>query len=264
MALLTAVILSVGKKHANEVATCVKTLLADCDENDTKEGNIEKFFLLNQRMYKVISPNSPDTTECWIGATLGGLSSSGSIERLSHEMILVNYERYISVRSISGMPDEVSETLSLFNVVPHEASKMFFCADNETASTESKGMGSTGAEKYGKAYLASLRTELHLPLHPLTPEEQEMVPVMSEYYVVNDSILRVARLVKKKWNSPNYDLAPNIILEGDAGSGNTAGVQFLASMFGSPYTKMTMNATMDPSDLFGTMLPVVNEIDMAA
>ena len=88
-----------------------------------------------------------------------------------------------------------------------------------------------------------------------------MVPVMGDNYVVDAALANIAREIAADWHRPNLDLAPNIILEGDAGSGKTAGSRFLADVWGIPYTKVTMNPMYESADLIGAFYPYLPESD---
>lgn len=109
--------------------------------------------------------------------------------------------------------------------------------------------------------LTALREELKLDIHPLTPEEKEMVPKLSPGYVIDEQLLDAARTIKADWKFPGLDLAPNFILEGDSGSGKTAATSFWASVFGIPRTKITMNPLFESSNLIGAFYPVFADMD---
>lgn len=112
-----------------------------------------------------------------------------------------------------------------------------------------------------KTDLAELKERLALPIHPLTSEEQAMVVNLPETYVIPDKLVEVAQTIKDDWHFPGVDLAPNIILEGDSGSGKTAGTKFLSAVFGIPRTKMTMQPMMESANLIGAFYPVFTDID---
>lgn len=109
--------------------------------------------------------------------------------------------------------------------------------------------------------IAKLRKELQLDIHPLTDEEKAMVPTVDEHYVIDDDLLAAAYDIKADWKYPGLDLAPNFILEGDAGSGKTAASKFWACVFGIPRTKMTMSPTFESSNLIGGFFPVFTDIE---
>lgn len=110
------------------------------------------------------------------------------------------------------------------------------------------------------ASIKKLRTELKLETHDLSPEEMERIPRLDEKYVVDKMLLKCARMVKADWHCET-DMAANILLQGDAGSGKTMAAQFFADVFGVPATKMTMNPMMDSSALIGAFYPVFTEVD---
>lgn len=128
------------------------------------------------------------------------------------------------------------------------------------AAVEDVDFSSIEDEKPGTDFRA-LREELHLDIHTLTAEEKAMVPVMGPGYVVDKQLLEAARTIKADWKFPGLDLAPNIILEGDSGSGKTAATSFWACVFGMPRTKMTMNPMMESSNLIGAFYPVFSDVD---
>lgn len=109
--------------------------------------------------------------------------------------------------------------------------------------------------------LSQLRESVKLAIHELTEDEKRMVPVMGDNYVVDAALANIAREIAADWHRPNLELAPNIILEGDAGSGKTAGSRFLADVWGIPYTKVTMNPMYESADLIGAFYPYLPESD---
>lgn len=109
--------------------------------------------------------------------------------------------------------------------------------------------------------LKGYRKELKLDIHDLTPAERDMVPKVDPHYVVPDELLTAARAIKRDWKYPGLGLAPNFILEGDAGSGKTTASIFWAYVFGMPRTKMTMNPTFESANLIGAFYPVFRNIE---
>ena len=147
---------------------------------------------------------------------------------------------------------------------------------NETAPVAfmpaaTKSAGKKRAPKAKKAVkrigLDELRTELALPIHDLSDEEKAMVEnnKLGDSYVVDEKLLRIARKMKRNWavlsNPSGVDLAANILLEGDSGSGKTVGAKFFADVFGIPYTKMTMEPMMDSSTLIGAFYPYFADVE---
>lgn len=114
-------------------------------------------------------------------------------------------------------------------------------------------------KKADASELETLQKELALDIHPLESEEKKMVAKLGTSYVVDENLKRVAKMIKRDWHS-DVDLAPNIILEGDAGSGKTAGTKFFSCVWGIPRTKMTMSPTMESSNLIGAFFPVFNDV----
>ena len=109
--------------------------------------------------------------------------------------------------------------------------------------------------------LKSLREELKLDIHELTDAECDMVPKMDPNYVPSEELIEAARDIKRDWKYPGLGLAPNFILEGDAGSGKTSASIFWAYVFGIPRTKMTMNPTFESANLIGAFYPVFRDIE---
>ena len=52
-------------------------------------------------------------------------------------------------------------------------------------------------------------------------------------------------------------LPPNIILEGDSGSGKTGAIRFLRYVWGLPRTKMTTSPTFESANLIGGLYPAI-------
>lgn len=109
--------------------------------------------------------------------------------------------------------------------------------------------------------LQSLREELKLDIHELPDAERDMVPKMDPNYVPSEELIEAARDIKRDWKYPGLGLAPNFILEGDAGSGKTSASIFWAYVFDVPRTKMTMNPTFESANLIGAFYPVFRNIE---
>lgn len=109
--------------------------------------------------------------------------------------------------------------------------------------------------------LMDLRDELKLDIHELTDAERDMVPKMDPNYVPPEELIEAARDIKRDWKYPGLGLAPNFILEGDAGSGKTSASIFWAYVFDVPRTKMTMNPTFESANLIGAFYPVFRDIE---
>lgn len=96
----------------------------------------------------------------------------------------------------------------------------------------------------------------------LTPGEAAMIPRMGENYVIDAKLATLAERIKSDWEcTRTVDLAVNIILEGDAGSGKTAGSKFLADVWGIPRTKITMHPLFESADLIGAFYPIFADVD---
>lgn len=108
--------------------------------------------------------------------------------------------------------------------------------------------------------IEEMKEKYQLPIHQLTLEEQKMVAILDANYVCDEKIVKIAETIHADWHLPLTDLAPNIILEGDSGSGKTAATKFLSYVWGIPRTKMTMSPTFDSDNLVGAHYPVFNNI----
>ena len=109
--------------------------------------------------------------------------------------------------------------------------------------------------------IEELQGKYRLPIHPLTAKEQAMVAELDANYVCDKKIVKIAEIIHADWHLPLTDLAPNIILEGDSGSGKTAATKFLSHVWGIPRTKMTMSPTFDSDNLVGAHYPVFNSVE---
>ena len=83
---------------------------------------------------------------------------------------------------------------------------------------------------------------------------------MDKNYVPPEVLVDAARSIHQDWGK-SVGLAPNFILEGDAGSGKTTGSIFWAYVFGIPRTKMTMSPTFESANLIGAFYPVFRDMD---
>lgn len=118
---------------------------------------------------------------------------------------------------------------------------------------------SKSPEDYVKM-MQELHEELLLPIHKLSEEEKKLVPQMDKNYVPPEVLVNAARSIRQDWGK-SVGLAPNFILEGDAGSGKTTGSIFWAYVFGIPRTKMTMSPTFESANLIGAFYPVFRDMD---
>lgn len=109
--------------------------------------------------------------------------------------------------------------------------------------------------------LEELRKKCKLETHRLMPSEKAMIPQLDEHYVVDERLVRVATRIKRDWHDECMPLAPNIILEGDAGSGKTTGSKFLAHVFDVPWTKITMHPYFESANLIGSFYPCFTDMD---
>ena len=166
---------------------------------------------------------------------------------------------YSSIRAIT------KEDFSWINGAPNSPTGMFnFTGEPVTAETSVEPEPETSYKKFvGKPIteknIAELRGLFALDFHPLTAEEKALVPGIPKNYVMDEKLLSAAMDIKDDWKS-GVNLAPNFILEGDAGSGKTAATVFFASVFGVPRTKMTMQPLFESSNLIGAFYPVFSDI----
>lgn len=122
------------------------------------------------------------------------------------------------------------------------------------------GPPSFGEESSMSVHVEELRRELLLDTHELSEYERTMIAQLEFNYVPDERIIKIARIIKEDWHLPLVDLAPNIILEGDSGSGKTAATKFLSYVWGLPRTKMTMSPTFESANLIGAFYPVIADI----
>ena len=252
MALLVACLLDLKKPHVDDIVNSLQAVFCNpivkSVADTAYKGIAEWVFLLNSAMVKILSENGlPDGVENWIGKTIKGIEFNevdnvNLMELREH----TTFPFMDAVRSNSG----ISKIVEGFNLAPISNSILLFYDENEVMPEKQEGMT-----------IETLKSELALDIHPLTEREKKMVPVLSSNYVIDAKLLNVARKIKADWKYPGLDLAPNFILEGDAGSGKTAATKFFAAVFGLPRTKMTMNPFFESSDLIGSFFPVFNGVE---
>lgn len=261
IALMTGVVLA-DKTHSAQVANSLATILPHPNEDDINDGIIQHFFALNAHMYKVMSATGTPG-ENWIGSSLKGLTTSAQIQRLSLVDIMELADDAIALTQhpvALRNPRVLDATTEMVSFMSRDDSLLFSTLEAPSEAAKASSADTTGGVADG-AVLAALKAELKLDIHELTKEEAGLVPVLDEHYVVDETLLKAARTIKADWKYPGLDLAPNFILEGDAGSGKTAATKFFAAMFGIPRTKMTMHPLFESSNLIGAFFPVFNDID---
>ena len=89
---------------------------------------------------------------------------------------------------------------------------------------------------------------------PLDPEDESDIPDLDLRYIkVTDQVRRLAVMVKSEHDSINP--IRNIILYGEAGSGKSTAVKYLARVFNLPYRFINLSLNSDESELIGTFRP---------
>ena len=97
------------------------------------------------------------------------------------------------------------------------------------------------------------------PARQLTEEEQSLVWQKPPSHIESEAEKRIYQEVVRNWNRGEMKIS-TVLLEGDAGSGKTQLAKALSADFNLPYTKVTCFADMDKSDVLGSILPVLSEI----
>lgn len=253
IALMTAVVLGGANPHAEEVARYIGHILRRTNDQDldTHDNTLFWFALLHTRMYKVMAPSSP-SHDNWIGAALDGVSPSGVLQRVTAEEIYQLSEDAMPI-GFATLPSGHSPFAKDALIAIQECMAPMDGFADSTLSGETTAVVGTALDE--------LREELKLDIHKLTKAEISMIPRLGDNYVVDATLLEAARIIKRDWKCPGVDLAPNFILEGDAGSGKTAASKFFADVFGIPRTKMTMHPLFESSNLIGAFYPVFQDLD---
>lgn len=89
---------------------------------------------------------------------------------------------------------------------------------------------------------------------PLDPDDKSDIPDLDLKYVkVTDQVRRLALMVKSEHDSINP--IRNIILYGEAGSGKSTAVKYLARVWKLPYRFINLSLNSDESELIGTFRP---------
>lgn len=89
-----------------------------------------------------------------------------------------------------------------------------------------------------------------------TDEELEMIPKLSEKYILPQEIVDVCECVQM---STGYqESMRNFMLEGPAGTGKTAGAKAIAYGLNLPYTHITCHAGSEIYDFIGTVFPATD------
>lgn len=181
----------------------------------------------------------------WVYRKLTGLDSAGYFARLNND-------------DCASLASGCQPFSSLLSVPVSTYTPELFVGGSLTAGGSATLRTGTKPPAYS---LDELQKELQLSIHALSPDEKDMVPTLGDNYVVDETLLMAARLVNRDWHAEGVDLAPNILLEGDSGSGKTVGAKFFAQVLGMPYTKMTMSPTMESANLIGAFYPVFNDVE---
>lgn len=89
---------------------------------------------------------------------------------------------------------------------------------------------------------------------PLDPEDEIDIPDLDLRYIkVTSQVKRLALMVKAEHDSINP--VRNIILYGEAGSGKSTAVKYLAKAWNLPYRFINLSLNSDESELIGTFRP---------
>lgn len=243
-----------------DIGTLLTSLAMVPPERQLESEYASKFAQLTEYLYSDLKN--------LVKGGLNGLSDSGFVLRIDlanlRETGASSKAYGVEVFSIaSKCPDrrtkkKIQEFVTPAAAIPFSSfinSSEFFTFSGETVATPEEMVAPEGLS------LSALRKELKLDIHPLTPEEEAMVPALSPGYVIDDQLLEAARTIRADWKFPGLDLAPNFILEGDSGSGKTAATSFWAHVFSIPRTKMTMNPMFESSNLIGAFYPVFSDVD---
>lgn len=85
-------------------------------------------------------------------------------------------------------------------------------------------------------------------------EEQKLIPMMEEWYVVSEEVIDICEHIKSTsdFNRP----VRNVMLRGDSGVGKTEAAKAVAAGLQIPYYALTCHPNMEIYDLIGQMLPV--------
>ncbi len=87
-----------------------------------------------------------------------------------------------------------------------------------------------------------------------TAEEKELIPNLSDWYVIPKEIEAVCCHAKETSGS-NHEMR-NFLLRGNAGTGKTEGAKAVANGLGLPYVHLTCSANTEIFDILGQMMPV--------
>ncbi|MCI9192468.1 MAG: ATP-binding protein [Acutalibacter muris] len=93
--------------------------------------------------------------------------------------------------------------------------------------------------------------ELHT--RALTPQEQALIPVLPEWYIIPDEVVDIC----KHAQATTEKSAPmrNFLLRGPAGTGKTMGAKAIAAGLHLPYMKYTCSANTEIFDFVGMIFP---------
>lgn len=221
------------KQHGGDVTAALEELhsLLNIDVGAAEKGDeLQPFSEYNRVLYKTLKD-----------VPVIGTGMDGVVSRLSLEDL------------------EMMQTYKPFTLDDSELwanSLLWNTADAETVSLAEEAVESVDYVEEMK----QLREELHLPIHVLSDDEKALVPELDPNYVPPAALVDAARRIRADWGH-HIGLAPNIILEGDAGSGKTTGSIFWAYVFNIPRTKMTMSPTFESANLIGAFYPVFRDLD---
>ena len=96
------------------------------------------------------------------------------------------------------------------------------------------------------------------PARTLMPLEQQLVPVLTESYILPSEIVNICLHAQKTTGKQTQ--MRNFLLRGPAGTGKTAGAKAIAAGLGLPYMKYTCSANSEIYDFVGQVFPETDSV----